>query len=484
MTSAPVSRLPPVTHRVLSPPLRDLRFWVVQAVVVGLAAAHLALDMALPAEPSSIPAGVPVALLLAPVSYAALRYGLAGSVATALWATLLWLPDLLLPDNRGHPGNDLIELALVIAVAVFVGYHIDAERTEHAKAQRAAAGQQVAEARYRQLFHTNAAPILVTSERGTVLDANPAARALVRGAIVGREVSEILAGGHALTDSGPGQVIAMSVSGSGIRYFRVTEADVPTSSEQEPIRQLVLQDVTEDRAEGDRAHRFAELLLKVQEEERRRIARELHDEPLQLLVHLARTIERLETDPAVLPEDLAAARDQARDIAARLRAVVAGLRPAALEQLGLVAALRGFLADVAESTDLRMDLRVRGEQVRFAPDVELSAYRITQEAVNNVVRHAGAGNLAVVVVFTGRELRIRVTDDGRGFDAGAVDVQLAAGHLGMPGMRERAALVGGQLTVSSQLGRGTVIEVVVPVAGHAQRWSPAAPAGSGQARGL
>lgn len=466
MTSAPVSRWSPAAHQVLSPPLREPRFWLVQAVVAGLAMAHLTLDIALSAEPSSIPAGVPVALLLAPVSYAALRYGLSGSVVTALWATLLWLPDLLLPDNRGHPGNDLIELALVIAVAVFVGYHIDAERAERARAQSATAGQQMAEARYRQLFNTNVAPILVTSEQGTVLDANPAARALARGEIVGRGISDILAGGSVMTAGGPGQVIAMPVGGSSIRYYRVNVAEVPASPEQKPVRQLVLQDVTEDRAEGDRAHRFAELLLKVQEEERRRIAQELHDEPLQLLVHLARTIERLETDPAALPDGLAGTRDQALDIAARLRAVVAGLRPAALEQLGLVSALRGFLADVAETTDLHTDLQVRGEQVRLAPDVELGAYRIAQEAANNVVRHADAGKLAVTVTFTDRELRIQVTDDGRGFDSGAVDAQLAAGHLGMLGMRERAVLAGGRLTVSSQPGHGTVVEVVIPVADH------------------
>lgn len=325
------------------PPWRDARFWLVQLAVLALAMAHLALDIALPAEPSSIPAGVPVALLLAPVSYAALHHGLSGSVVTALSATLLWLPDLLLPHDRGHPANDLIELALVIAVAVFAGYHID-----------------------------------------------------------------------------------------------------------------------EERAEGDRAHRFAELLLKVQEEERRRIAHELHDEPLQLLVHLARTVERLAEDPAA-PGGLAGARGQILDIAARIRSVVAGLRPPALEQLGLVAAVRGFLADVAEATGLNTDLTVRGEQVRLAPDTELGAYRIAQEAANNAVRHANARNLAVTVAFTERELRMRVADDGRGFEPGAADAQLATGHLGMPGMRERAALVGGRLTVTSRPGRGTVIEAVIPI---------------------
>ena len=310
-------------------------------------------------------------------------------------------------------------------------------------------------------------PILVASEQGTVLDANPAARALVPGQVIGRPVADVLAAGSVKTGGGPGQVIALPAGDSEIRYYRLNVAEVPASPEQDPVRQLVLQDITEDRAEGDRAHRFAELLLKVQEEERRRIAQELHDEPLQLLVHLARTMERLETgsatDAAGLPAGLADARDQTLDIASRLRAVVAGLRPAALEQLGLVAALRGFLADVSDTTPLRTDLRIRSRQARLAPEIELAAFRVAQEAANNVIRHADATRLSVTVTFADRVLRLRVTDDGRGFDSGAVDSQLAAGHLGMLGMRERAVLVGGQLAVSSGPGRGTIIEVTIPI---------------------
>ena len=241
---------------------------------------------------------------------------------------------------------------------------------------------------------------------------------------------------------------------------------MPAKPEQKPLIQLVLQDITEDRAEGDRAHRFAELLLNVQEEERRRIAQELHDEPLQLLVHLARTLERLETSPvhgpAALAEGLEGARDQTLDIAARLRAVMAGLRPPALEQLGLVAALRGFLADIGEAVTVRTDLRVTGQPERLAPQTELGAFRIAQEAVNNVIRHAGASHLLLTLAFADGGLCLQVADDGRGFDPAAVDRQLAAGHLGLLGMRERAALAGGQLTMRSAPGGGTVIEVAFP----------------------
>ena len=139
-----------------------------------------------------------------------------------------------------------------------------------------------------------------------------------------------------------------------------------------------------------------------------------------------------------------------------------GLRPAALEQLGLGAALRGFLADLAETTDLRTDLRVKGEPSRLRPDIELSAFRIVQEATNNVVKHSDARRLMVTVAFSDSVLTLQINDDGCGFDPRLVDGQLAAGHLGLLGMRERATLVGGELAVRSEPGHGALIEACMP----------------------
>jgi signal transduction histidine kinase len=453
-------RLAPVSRRALRPPVREARFWIVQAMVFGIAALHLAVDV-VSTGPRVVPAGVPVALLLAPVSYAALRYGLSGSAATAVWATLLWLPDLLLPRDRGHVGNDVIELALVIAVAVFVGYHIDAERLARAHEQQARSGQRAAEARYRQLFEINTAPILVAGPSGAILDANPAARALVQGTVIGRPVRDVLGVGLEALGDGAGHVVTISAPQAGPRDYRVNAARIPARSADGPLTQLVLEDVTEERAEGERVHRFAGLLLKVQEEERRRIAQELHDEPLQLLVHLARSLERLETVPqnaAALAEGFGGARRQSLDIATRLRAVVAGLRPPALEQLGLTAALRGFLADMGEVASVRADMRVTGTETRLPPEIELAAFRIAQEAVNNVIRHSGASWLRLTLAFGDTGLRLTITDDGCGFDPSALDRQLPGGRLGLLGMHERAALAGGRLTVRSAPGQGTAVE--------------------------
>ena len=234
----------------------------------------------------------------------------------------------------------------------------------------------------------------------------------------------------------------------------------PPKPEEGPLTQLGLKDVTEERAEGGVVHRLAELLLKAQEEEGRRIAQEPHTEPLQLLVHLARSLERLEATPqtpATLAENLKESRRETLDIATRLRAVVAGLRPPALEQLGLAPALRGFLADVGDTTTIPANLQVTGTEMRLPPEVELAAFRISQEAVNNVIRHADARRLLLTLDFDDGGLCLRVVDDGRGFDPAALDTQLPAGHLGLLGMRERAALAGGRLTIRSAPGQGTTV---------------------------
>lgn len=462
MVNSPrAGREAPAWRGALRPPVREARFWIIQALVVGLAAAHLALDVS--AAPSTIPAGIPVALLLAPVSYAALQYGLAGSVLTAAGAVLLWLPDLLLPHDQGHVGNDLIELALVVAVAAFVGYHIDAERLARAHALRARTEQRAAEALYQQLFDTNAAPILVMGQSGVILAANPAARALFAGKVVGQSVSEVLGWDGAIGDRA-GHVASISSPRGELRSYRVNVGHVPATFGEERLRQLVLEDVTEEVAEGLRVHRFAGLLLQVQEEERRRIAQELHDEPLQLLIHLARALERMETSPRTpvsLTDGLRGARHQTVDVASRLRAVVAGLRPPALDQLGLVPALRGFLADIADTKTIRADLHVTGQEARLPPHVELAAFRISQEALNNAIRHADAAKVLITVSFTEGELFLRVTDDGRGFEPAATDTQLLAGNLGLVGMRERAVIAGGSLTVRSAPGQGTTVSATL-----------------------
>jgi signal transduction histidine kinase len=445
--------------RAAHPPVREARFWVVQAMVVVIASAHLLIDLHSSLETAGFPVGLPVACLLAPVGYAAIRYGLAGSGATGLWATLLWLPDLLLPHDQGHTGSDLVNLALVDLAAFVFGLRIEAERLARESAEVATSEQLAAEARYRQLFEANRSPIVVLDQTGLVTDANTAARALFGDGIVGRDGTALFQGsGDLLVPAG--SVLAFPDG----REYHIRQMPVPASSGP-ASSQVVFEDVTEERAEGRQASRYARLVVEAEEQQRERLARELHDEPLQLFLYLARRLESLEAAPGMsvqVSRALDDARRQALDAAERLRAIAKGLRPPALDRLGFVAALSSLLDD-AEEAGLEADLEVVGREVRLPTEVELSAFRIVEEAVRNALRHAAAKRVRVTVSFEEDHLAVSVADDGRGFSP--EDVAGGDGaHLGLLGMRERAKLLGGRAEVRSALGQGTVVEVVVPLA--------------------
>jgi len=461
MTSLP-AETGRLLRRVLRPPLGDASFWAVQATVVALAGLHLLVDLETSGQRGAFPGGIPVTLLVIPVAFAAVRYGLAGSAATWVWAILLWLPDLLLPDDRGHVGTDLIDLALVGVVAFFLGQRIEAERIARAREEQATAERLDAERGYRELFEANRAPIVVADRRGTIQRANHAALVALGPRVIGTEVQDLLGGevaAAARADRPPARVLHLP-DGRDYRVRPIRLSGGPGST------QVVLEDVTEERAEGRRATRTAALVVATEEEQRRRLARELHDEPLQLFVHLARRLEVLGEAGGVPPavaDGLRQARAQAIDAAGRLRNLARDLRPPALDRLGLVPALSSLLADVEEESGLSTALETSGTPARLAPNIELGAFRIVQEAVRNTVRHARAAHLSVTVAAEPPWLRLTVADDGQGFH---VDESSEDGsHFGLVGMTERARLLGGKLDARSVPGEGTVVAAVLPFHG-------------------
>jgi signal transduction histidine kinase len=446
-----------VARRAAHPPIRAVRFWVIQLMVLTLAGLHFVVDVQFVVATSAFPAGIPVTLLIVPVGYAALRYGLAGSVATGIWAIFLWLPDLLLPPKQGHIGGDLIDLILILVVALFFGERIDAERLAHARGERATADALAVEARYRRLFETNRAPILVINSQGAVADANPAARLLFGGDVVGKPAASIA---EIDPSQPPGRVLTLPDG----RDYRMDQVAV-RSAVGDPLTQVIFEDVTEERSEGRRATHYAALVVQAEEEQRRHLARELHDEPLQVFLHLARRIESLGGVPGV-PADVAVGlvevRHQVLDATARLRSLARDLRPPALDRLGLVAALTSLIADLEDEAGLNVRFQITGTEARLAPELELGAFRLTQEALRNIVRHAETDICTVDVEFRPDDLRLRVVDAGLGFDPESQD-QPDSGSLGLLGMRERTRLLGGALQIQSHPGQGTVVEATLPL---------------------
>ena len=220
-------------------------------------------------------------------------------------------------------------------------------------------------------------------------------------------------------------------------------------------------DVSErERLEAGLRRQAAEL---ASSEERSHLARELHDSVTQALFSmtlLSRSIEiLLDRDPAQVPEKLASLRELQRDALAEMRALIFELRPGNLEEHGLIQALRTHSASL--SGRIGLPVVVEGELADRLPiETEEALYRIAQEALHNVVKHAGAREVRVEVGHRPDGVGLRVIDDGRGF----VPDDVPDGHLGLAGMRARAERLGGRLTVTAAPGQGTTIEVVVPAA--------------------
>ena len=121
----------------IRPPFKDKHFWFLQALLLLIVVSHYLADMNGLLRTSPFPASLTVGFLLIPISYAAVVYGLRGSIGTAIWSFILWLPDLVLPDDKGQPYADLAEFVLVFAVAIFVGYRLDEEKRARKRAEEA-----------------------------------------------------------------------------------------------------------------------------------------------------------------------------------------------------------------------------------------------------------------------------------------------------------------------------------------------------------
>ncbi|HEX6904432.1 MAG TPA: sensor histidine kinase [Thermoanaerobaculia bacterium] len=220
--------------------------------------------------------------------------------------------------------------------------------------------------------------------------------------------------------------------------------------------------------EGERRFRgLAKAVWKVQEDERRRLARELHDGLGQTLTALTNQLERLQRkagDDGELAAGLADAVETARATLNEIREMSRLLRPPVLDDLGLPAALSWLTRTLEQRTGLRAELALEGLHQRLDTDLETLVFRLVQEGLTNVLRHAGVDRAEVGVSRIGTLLELRVADAGRGFDPRAVlDGGEAATGAGLRGMRDRLELFGGRLEVVSSPGRGTLLSAEVPL---------------------
>jgi PAS domain S-box-containing protein len=246
----------------------------------------------------------------------------------------------------------------------------------------------------------------------------------------------------------------------GRRHF---EARFVASSADEVV--VIVRDVTDGVEAEELRRRFVERVLSAQEEERRRLARELHDETGQCLASISvglAALERAETLSDAM-KDARAIREIATRVMREVSRLARGLHPHMLDDLGLDVALARLVADVREQHRIAADLQVVGSAPKGtgpAHPSAIAAYRILQEALTNVTKHAAATQVRVLVTYEAGTLRLVIADDGRGFDVQAIRGRSAG--LGLFGIEERVSLLGGLVEFDSAPSRGTTISVRLP----------------------
>ncbi len=272
--------------------------------------------------------------------------------------------------------------------------------------------------------------------------------------VEGRSLGVLLAASMQPYDLGPADLELLKAIGNTVGVAVVNASLHHELQEKEAVRSQLLQQA-----------------ISAQEEERKRIARELHDESAQVLATLIVEIGTAESLLAPTDQKAQAILSRAKVDATRalteMRQMILDLRPSALDDLGLVAAVQWYAKTRLEAGGVKVNLKVDGDRRRLPATVETALFRIAQEALNNVLKHANARSATIVLTFAAGSVAITVEDDGRGFDISSLAARKDPGHgLGLLGMRERAALLGGKASIESQPGRGSRISVEIPLEEH------------------
>lgn len=251
-------------------------------------------------------------------------------------------------------------------------------------------------------------------------------------------------------------------------WYSVIELPVRMPGIERPAKLAVARDITERKAAEEKIRALSHRLFTVQEDERKHLSRELHDDLGQRLNAAKIAIDLLAEDLAAAPGDVAGRLSQLSQVMTAsvesVRHLSAGLRPAALERLGLVGAIGNHCDQLAARQGLKVEFTHHGMKgVRLPQEAEINLYRVVQEALNNVVKHAGASEASIKLVASHPIIRMRIRDNGKGF--GGPGREEANEGLGLVGMAERVDLLRGSFKIVSHPEAGTGITVEIPMEG-------------------
>ncbi len=487
----------------------EREFWIIQATVLGVTAIHILAEMWTAQAGLEVPSSfyqIPVVLYLVPIGYASLRYGTEGAMLIGLWSAVLTLPNLFIWHRSDFDWLEILYVVLVVIVGVVISLPVERERLQR---QRAEATTQRLELLNSITTLTLTSDLVSTVEETLrrlveILHLDAACVALFDPSEPGAEptvvawnavdgvASDVLRTClHADMGTGNSEYVASQEDGIVVEPVI---ADLPEQETAGRVRGLLAAKTSRARptTEDDRKllasvashvaiaiakqqlrdsernllRSYAMQMTQAQEEERKRIARELHDEASQNVVVIKRRLAALSDrlPEAGIAAELHSISELATQTVAGMRRFSRDLRPPTLDELGLTSALQQLLVEVSEESAVTAELWIEGESRRLPIETELAIFRIGQAAVHNVGRHADASSVTVHLWFQPELVRMEVRDDGRGFEAPRNMRQLTEqGKLGLVGMHERAQLVGGTVQIESRPGAGTTIVLEVPI---------------------
>jgi PAS domain S-box-containing protein len=341
--------------------------------------------------------------------------------------------------------------------------------TEHRQADKAL---RESEERYRELFENSKDAIYVHNLGGIYASVNRAAEELSgysRAEIIGSPFWKFVAPEYVkqareylckkLEDVGETTYETEIITKSGQRVPVEVSSRFIYEAGLAVAVQGTARDITERKQTQLAMQTYSRRLIQAQEAERQKIARELHDEIGQILTAVKINLHKIQRsfDTTEWSPRIEESVDVVDEALSRVRELSLSLRPALLDDLGLVAALRWYIERFALRTGIKTDLTGRLDQGRLSRELEIACFRITQEALTNVARHARATRAIVELEQAPDALRLTITDDGTGFDVNSFDRQSSA--IGLLGMTERALAIKGAVTIDSKLGKGTKVLV-------------------------
>jgi two-component system sensor histidine kinase DegS len=493
-------------------------FWILGAMLTGLAVLHYLTPQArfLPLLPLPLKRhAVERSIFLLPIASATFAFGQAGGLVTLVLSILIMLPRAFLISP--YPADALVETGAVAVVGYFVIWMIETQDREKRLRQKAVSRLRAINAvtaivtgslELEQILNGALDKVLEVTglDAGLIFSLEKQPQELILTAYRGvskesaAEVNRLKLGEGfcgRVAQSGEPMVVRDSSRDPRLTRLAVQQEGlrgqiiVPMKSKGEvqgvlavatrQSRQFLPEELELITAIGnqigvaienarlyDNMRFYARQITRAQENERKRIARELHDDTIQALVALSRRLDALSTFSEQLPEPAMRHLKQLRELTTsalrNVRRFIRDMRPPALDHLGLVPTLEGVTTDLTEKEGLEVEFTVEGEKRRLAPEEELVLFRIAQEALNNVRRHSQASRVAIQMEFYPDGIRMTINDNGQGFKVPERTGDLVAtGKLGLIGMYERARLLGGTLLVESEPGKGTTVTVDVPI---------------------